>query len=117
MSQVESSPSLSAHGHGSDPKPATGLPSPGLSGKVRVPGDKSVSHRALIFGALARGETRVTGLLEGEDVLNTAKACAALGVGANIDPLRADWRADGSCRSTSRSCASIASRSKPMSAA
>jgi 3-phosphoshikimate 1-carboxyvinyltransferase len=50
-----------------------------LSGKVRVPGDKSISHRALILGALAVGETRITGLLEGEDVLNTAKSMGALG--------------------------------------
>ncbi len=51
-----------------------------LSGRVAVPGDKSVSHRALIFGALAVGTTRVTGLLEGEDVLNTARALRRLGV-------------------------------------
>jgi 3-phosphoshikimate 1-carboxyvinyltransferase len=44
-----------------------------------VPGDKSISHRALILGALAVGETKVSGLLEGEDVLNTAKAMRALG--------------------------------------
>jgi 3-phosphoshikimate 1-carboxyvinyltransferase len=44
-----------------------------------VPGDKSISHRALILGALAVGETRISGLLEGEDVLNTAKAMRALG--------------------------------------
>jgi 3-phosphoshikimate 1-carboxyvinyltransferase len=50
-----------------------------LSGRVRVPGDKSISHRALMFGALAIGETRIEGLLEGEDVLNTAKAMRALG--------------------------------------
>src|SRR6201996_2876648 len=50
-----------------------------LGGKVRVPGDKSISHRALILGALAVGETRITGLLEGEDVLNTAKSMRALG--------------------------------------
>ena len=50
-----------------------------LIGKVRVPGDKSISHRALILGALAVGETRVSGLLEGEDVLNTARAMGALG--------------------------------------
>jgi 3-phosphoshikimate 1-carboxyvinyltransferase len=50
-----------------------------LTGQARVPGDKSISHRALILGALAVGETRITGLLEGEDVLNTAKAMAALG--------------------------------------
>jgi 3-phosphoshikimate 1-carboxyvinyltransferase len=46
---------------------------------VRVPGDKSISHRALILGALAVGETRISGLLEGEDVLNTAKSMRALG--------------------------------------
>jgi 3-phosphoshikimate 1-carboxyvinyltransferase len=50
-----------------------------LTGKVRVPGDKSISHRALILGALAVGETRISGLLEGEDVLNTAKAMRGLG--------------------------------------
>src|SRR3954469_24329677 len=50
-----------------------------LSGRVRVPGDKSISHRALILGALAVGETRISGLLEGEDVLNTAKAMQVLG--------------------------------------
>jgi 3-phosphoshikimate 1-carboxyvinyltransferase len=59
--------------------PLTARRSGALKGRVRVPGDKSISHRALIFGALAVGETRVTGLLEGEDVLNTAKAMAALG--------------------------------------
>src|SRR3954463_3280318 len=50
-----------------------------LTGRVRVPGDKSISHRALILGALAVGTSRITGLLEGEDVLNTAKAMRALG--------------------------------------
>src|SRR5258707_13920220 len=50
-----------------------------LSGKARVPGDKSISHRALILGALSVGETRISGLLEGEDVLNTAKSMQALG--------------------------------------
>ena len=49
------------------------------AGTVRVPGDKSISIRALILGALAVGETRVDGMLEGEDVLNTAKALRALG--------------------------------------
>src|SRR5947207_14233084 len=53
--------------------------SPALAGRVRVPGDKSISHRALIFGALAVGETRISGLLEGEDVLNTGKVMRALG--------------------------------------
>ena len=51
----------------------------GLSGTAEVPGDKSVSHRALILGALAVGETRITGLLEGEDVLGTAAAMRAFG--------------------------------------
>src|SRR5579883_2058353 len=50
-----------------------------LAGRLRVPGDKSISIRALILGALTVGETRVCGLLEGGDVLNTAKALAALG--------------------------------------
>ena len=52
------------------------------SGRVRVPGDKSISHRALILGALTVGETRVSGLLEGEDVLHTAAAMRALGATA-----------------------------------
>ena len=50
-----------------------------LQGRVRVPGDKSISHRALILGALTVGETTVSGLLEGEDVLHTADAMRALG--------------------------------------
>ena len=50
-----------------------------LTGKVRVPGDKSISHRALILGALAVGRTEISGLLEGEDVLNTAKSMRSLG--------------------------------------
>jgi 3-phosphoshikimate 1-carboxyvinyltransferase len=52
-----------------------------LSGHCRVPGDKSLSHRALILGALAVGRTRISGLLEGEDVLCTAGAMRALGAG------------------------------------
>jgi 3-phosphoshikimate 1-carboxyvinyltransferase len=64
----------------SEPKtPLEARKSAALSGRVRVPGDKSISHRALILGALAVGETRISGLLEGEDVLNTAKAMQALG--------------------------------------
>jgi 3-phosphoshikimate 1-carboxyvinyltransferase len=50
-----------------------------LRGTIRVPGDKSISHRALMFAALAIGETRIDGLLEGEDVLRTAAAMRALG--------------------------------------
>lgn len=50
-----------------------------LSGTARVPGDKSISHRALMFGALAGGVTEITGLLEGEDVIHTAEALSAMG--------------------------------------
>lgn len=50
-----------------------------LAGRIRVPGDKSISHRSIMLGALAVGETRVTGLLEGEDVLATAAAMRAMG--------------------------------------
>jgi len=53
-----------------------------LAGKVAVPGDKSISHRALMFGALAVGCTEITGLLEGEDVLATAAALRAMGAGS-----------------------------------
>src|ERR1700710_2297257 len=65
--------------HSDKPTPLQSRASGPLTGKVRVPGDKSISHRALILGALAVGETRISGLLEGEDVLNTAKAMRALG--------------------------------------
>jgi len=50
-----------------------------LQGRARVPGDKSISHRALILGALTVGETTISGLLEGDDVLHTANAMRALG--------------------------------------
>lgn len=65
--------------HSDHPTPLESRSSGPLSGRVRVPGDKSISHRALILGALAVGQTRISGLLEGEDVLNTAKAMKALG--------------------------------------
>jgi 3-phosphoshikimate 1-carboxyvinyltransferase len=61
------------------PAPLTARRNGPLAGRARVPGDKSISIRALILGALAVGETRVSGMLEGEDVLNTAKALRALG--------------------------------------
>src|SRR6516225_8611737 len=65
-----------------------------LRGHVRVPGDKSISHRALILGALTVGTTRISGLLEGEDVLNTAKAMQALG--ARVERIcGGHWRVDG----------------------
>ena len=60
-----------------------------LSGRCRPPGDKSISHRALIFGALAEGDTKVSGLLESDDVLRTAAALRALG--AEIERCGDDW--------------------------
>ena len=66
--------------HSSHPAaPISSLPGGPLRGRLRVPGDKSISHRALIVGCLSIGETRVEGLLEGEDVLRTADAVRALG--------------------------------------
>ncbi|MBN8927770.1 MAG: 3-phosphoshikimate 1-carboxyvinyltransferase [Rhodospirillales bacterium 69-11] len=65
-----------------------------LRGQVAIPGDKSISHRALMFGALAVGETRITGLLTGEDVLRTAAAMRALGAEVVADP-DGTWRVAG----------------------
>ena len=62
--------------------PLAAKQSDALCGTVTVPGDKSISHRALIFGALSTGTTNIRGLLEGEDVINTAKALTALGAPA-----------------------------------
>ena len=67
---------MSAHGA---PIPMTSHKCTGLSGVVEVPGDKSISHRSLIFGAMAVGKTEISGLLEGQDVLDTAKAMEAFG--------------------------------------
>src|ERR1700746_1606345 len=66
-----------------------------LTGKTRRPGDKSISHRALMLGALAVGRTEISGLLEGEDVLATAAAINALGAAGG--PLGPDgrWGVDG----------------------
>ena len=65
-----------------------------LKGRVRPPGDKSISHRAFLMGLLASGETKVTGLLEGDDVMRTGKACQALG--AQIERLGpGKWRIRG----------------------
>ncbi len=65
------------------PRPLAALPAGALKGRVRVPGDKSISHRSLMFGAMATGRTRIKGLLEAEDVINTAKAVTALGARAH----------------------------------
>lgn len=65
-----------------------------LTGRVRAPGDKSISHRALILGGLAEGVTEITGLLEGEDVLATARAVVAFG--ADVERLgEGRWRITG----------------------
>jgi 3-phosphoshikimate 1-carboxyvinyltransferase len=69
----------------------------GLSGEAAAPGDKSISHRALIFGAMAQGETVATGLLEGHDVLRTAAAMRALGarVERDLTDCGPVWRISG----------------------
>jgi 3-phosphoshikimate 1-carboxyvinyltransferase len=75
--------------HSGTPMPATAKKSENLNGTVRIPGDKSISHRSFMFGGLAAGETRITGLLEGEDVINTGKAMRAMG--AKIDKVGDTW--------------------------
>ncbi|WP_299599095.1 3-phosphoshikimate 1-carboxyvinyltransferase [uncultured Tateyamaria sp.] len=67
---------MSSHG---DPIPMTSSACGPLSGTADVPGDKSISHRSLILGAMAVGETTITGLLEGQDVLDTGRAMQAFG--------------------------------------
>lgn len=76
------------------PQPLWSRPRGALKGTLTVPGDKSISHRALMFGALALGETTVEGLLEGEDVLRTAQAMRQLG--ATVERLgEGSWRLQG----------------------
>jgi 3-phosphoshikimate 1-carboxyvinyltransferase len=65
--------------HSASAQPLTAKACGPLRGKARPPGDKSISHRAFLLGLLSVGETKVAGLLEGEDVLNTGRACAQLG--------------------------------------
>ena len=87
------STSASQSGHGPQ-QPMTAVASAPLKGRLKPPGDKSISHRALIFGLLARGETPIEGLLEGDDVLRTADACRALG--AKVERLGpGQWRVQG----------------------
>ncbi len=70
------------------------MPTGPLKGAIRVPGDKSISHRSIMLGALAVGETRVTGLLEGEDVLATAAAMRAMG--ASVERIgEGEWVVNG----------------------
>ncbi|TYR31546.1 3-phosphoshikimate 1-carboxyvinyltransferase [Mesorhizobium microcysteis] len=75
------------------PVPATASRSQPLSGSIKVPGDKSISHRSFMFGGLAAGETRITGLLEGEDVLRTGEAMKAMG--ARIEKQGGEWIIQG----------------------
>lgn len=79
-----------------NPKPTVmrALSSSSLKGVVSIPGDKSISHRSLILGALAIGQTRITGLLEGQDVLDTAKAMVAFGAVVEKND-RSEWLVDG----------------------
>lgn len=77
-----------------DLKPMTARKSGPLKGTVRVPGDKSISHRSLMLGSLAIGETVIEGLLEGEDVLNTAAAMRAMGATITRDA-DGTWRCRG----------------------
>lgn len=76
------------------PSILTARPSGPLNGRVRAPGDKSISHRALILGAMAEGVTEIEGLLEGDDILATARAVAAFG--AEVERLgEGRWRVTG----------------------
>ncbi len=80
--------------HAFNAAPLRALRSPPLRGRFRPPGDKSISHRAFLFGLLACGETEIEGLLEGDDVLRTGQACAALGAAVErLAPGR--WRVRG----------------------
>ena len=86
---------LGAKMHASGPaRPLKSRRSSPLRGVAAIPGDKSISHRALILGALSVGETSITGLLEAEDVLNTAAAMRAFGAGVTRDGEGA-WRVSG----------------------
>ncbi|MGL5837403.1 MAG: 3-phosphoshikimate 1-carboxyvinyltransferase [Sphingorhabdus sp.] len=80
--------------HGYTPQPRSFVPQGPLRGTVRVPGDKSISHRSLMLSALAIGESRISGLLEGEDVLATAAAMQMMG--ATIERTgEGEWRVHG----------------------
>ncbi len=82
---------MSSHG---DPIPMTSRAGQALTGQAHVPGDKSISHRSLILGALSVGETVIRGLLEGQDVLDTGKAMRAFGAQVMRDA-DGTWRVRG----------------------
>lgn len=78
----------------SAPKPLTAFAAQsGLKGRVRVPGDKSISHRSLMFGTLAEGQTTIHDMLTGDDILATAKAMRVFG--ARIQHAQGVWTVDG----------------------
>ncbi|MFZ1108428.1 MAG: 3-phosphoshikimate 1-carboxyvinyltransferase [Rhodomicrobium sp.] len=79
--------------HAAAARPLLSRKSFALQGAVTVPGDKSISHRALIFGALAEGRTDITGLLEADDILCTARALQALG--AHVEKAAGAWTVIG----------------------
>ena len=77
--------------HASSPaQPRRFAPSAPLTGRIRVPGDKSISHRSIMLGALAVGETHISGLLEGEDVLATAQAMRQMG--ATVERAKSEFQ-------------------------
>jgi 3-phosphoshikimate 1-carboxyvinyltransferase len=80
--------------HAPTATPMSAGKSRGLSGRLRVPGDKSISHRSLLIGALTVGRTRIEGLLEGEDVIATAKAVRAMGASVTREG-EGKWRVNG----------------------
>ena len=87
---------MTSHTHDHEPVPMTSKPvqnSNGLSGVIQVPGDKSISHRSLLLGAVADGQTQINGLLEGDDVMATAEAMKALG--ATVQKKDETWLVDG----------------------
>ena len=98
---VKRRPAVIGHGRRNRGRVMTAISAPltsrrtgALRGRVTVPGDKSISHRALMLAALAIGETRISGLLEGEDVLRTAAAMSALGAIVAKDA-PGTWRVSG----------------------
>lgn len=60
------------------------IPSKGLRGTVTIPGDKSVSHRSIMFGSLAEGDTEITGFLYGDDCLSTVGAFRSMGIAIDV---------------------------------
>ena len=80
--------------HGAKQTPFQSRKSGPLKGTAIIPGDKSISHRSLMFGGLAKGKTTVHGLLEGEDVLNTCAAMRAMGAAIQKNP-DGTWTTDG----------------------